>query len=134
MVGKYEKVPDQFFKFIEESEPCSHVFVLWSSAIVRICGQHKLIINECIRAMHIAVDLEPSINNKLELAYQMYLSGQYKEAIRIYADLTKEEQPIPKAIEGIVMCHIAMNDINVEVSVVFNLIKLSYFIKNILEC
>lgn len=69
--------------------------------------------------MKIAVDLEPSINNKLELAYQTYLSGQYKEAIKVYADITNEEQPIPKAIEGIVLCHIAMNDINVEVNVIF---------------
>ncbi|XP_025413026.1 tetratricopeptide repeat protein 21B-like [Sipha flava] len=115
VVGKYEEVPDQFFMSIEELEPCSHIFVQWSSAIVRICGQHKLIINECIRAMQIAVDLDPSINNKLELAYQIYLSGQYEEAIKIYADLIKDEEHIPKAIEGIVLCHIAMNNINVEV-------------------
>lgn len=118
---------------IEELEPCSHIFVQWSSAIVRICGQHKLIINECIRAMQIAVDLEPSINNKLELAYQTYLSGQYDEAIKIYTDLIKDEEPVPKAIEGIVLCHIAMNNINVEVNIIFSLMKLSYFIKNVLK-
>lgn len=65
--------------------------------------------------MKIAIDLEPSINNKIELAYQTYLAGQYKEAIKLYCDLTSDEEPIPKAIEGIVLCHIAMNDINVQV-------------------
>jgi hypothetical protein len=83
--------------------------------------------------MQIAVDLDPSINNKLELAYQIYLSGQYEEAIKIYADLIKDEEHVPKAIEGIVLCHIAMNNINVEVNIIFNFIKLSYFIKNMLE-
>jgi len=68
--------------------------------------------------MQIAVDLEPSVNNKLELAYQTYLSGQYKEAIQLYGDLSNAE-PIPKAMEGIILCHIEMNDINVKVNVFY---------------
>lgn len=114
IVGKYEEIPDNFFNTIEISEPCPHIFIQWSSAIVRIC-QHKTIINECIRAMQITIDLEPSINNKLELAYQLYLAGQFKEAIKLYNDLTREDEPVPKALEGIVLCRIAMNDINFEV-------------------
>lgn len=62
--------------------------------------------------MQIAIDLEPTVSNKLELAYQTYVAGQYKEAIKLYSDLTNEEEPIPKAIEGIILCQIAMNDIN----------------------
>lgn len=121
VVGKYEEIHNQFLKTIEKLEPCAHVFVQWSSAIVRTC-QDKMIINECIQAMKIAIDLEPSINNQIELAYQTYLAGHYKEAIQIYDDLTTEEEPIPKAIEGIVLCHIALNDINVQViHLIFNL-------------
>lgn len=115
IVGKYEEIPNTFFKIIEESEPCSHIFVLWSSAISRTCCQNKTIINECIRAMNIAIDLESSINNKLELAYQTYLAGRYKEAIQFYSGMTNEEELIPKAIEGIILCRIAMNDIDHEV-------------------
>lgn len=114
VAGKYEEIPNQFFKTIEKSEPSPNLFVQWSSAISRTCGQHKTIINECIRAMQIAVCLEPSVNNKLELAYQTYLSGQYKEAIQLYGDLSNAE-PIPKAMEGIILCHIEMNDLNVQV-------------------
>lgn len=116
IVGKYEEIPDKFFKTIEKFEPCPHVFVQWSSAIVRTC-QHKIIISECIRAMQIAVDLEPSINNKIELAYQTYLAGQYEKAIQLYDDITSEIEPVPKAIEGIILCWIAMNKISVQVSV-----------------
>jgi len=68
--------------------------------------------------MQITIDLEPSVNNKLELAYQMYLSGQYKEAIQLYSGLSNAE-PIPKAMEGIILCQIEMNDINVQVNVFF---------------
>lgn len=68
--------------------------------------------------MQIAVDLEPSVNNKLELAYQVYLSGQYKEAIQLYSDLSNAE-PIPKAMEGIILCQIKMNDINIQVNVLY---------------
>jgi len=68
--------------------------------------------------MQITIDLEPSVNNKLELAYQIYLSGQYKEAIQLYSDLSNAE-PIPKAIEGIILCQIEMNDINVQVNVFY---------------
>lgn len=114
VLGKYNEIPDNFFKVIEKSEPCAHIFVQWSSAIVRIC-QHKTTIVECIRAMQIAIDLESSINNRLELAYQIYLSGQYKEAIKLYGNLTTEEEPIPKALEGMILCRIAFNDINIEV-------------------
>lgn len=67
--------------------------------------------------MRIAVDLEPSINNKLELAYQTYLAGQYKEAIKLYDDVTSDEEPIPKAIEGIILCWIGMNKISDHVNV-----------------
>lgn len=70
--------------------------------------------------MQITVELEPSVNNKLELAYQTYLSGQYRDAIQLYNDLSNEEI-IPKAIEGIILCHIAMDDINIEVNVLYNL-------------
>lgn len=125
VLGKYDEIPDQFFKILEKSEPCLHIYFLWSSAIVRTC-QHKIIINECVRIMHITVDLEPSINNKLELAYQTYLSGQYNESLRLYSDLTNEEEPLPKAIEGIILCHIAMNDIDVQV---YSFYKLSYLFK-----
>eukprot|EP00102_Acyrthosiphon_pisum_P021962 XP_016659172.1 PREDICTED: tetratricopeptide repeat protein 21B isoform X2 [Acyrthosiphon pisum] len=114
VAGKYEEIPNEFFKTIEKSEPSPNLFVQWSSALSRTCGQHKTIINECIRAMQITVDLEPSVNNKLELAYQIYLSGQYKEAIQLYSDLSNAE-PIPKAMEGIILCQIEMNDINVQV-------------------
>ncbi|XP_025195909.1 tetratricopeptide repeat protein 21B-like isoform X2 [Melanaphis sacchari] len=114
VTGKYDEIPNQFFKTIEKSEPSPNLFIQWSSAISRTCGQHKTIINECIRAMEIAVDLEPSVNNKLELAYQIYLSGQYKKSIQLYGDLSDAE-PIPKAMEGIILCHIEMNDINVQV-------------------
>lgn len=62
--------------------------------------------------MQFAINLEPTISNKLELAYQMYLSGQYKDAIKLFNDMTNEEEPIPKAIEGIILCQIALNDIN----------------------
>lgn len=127
VAGKYEEIPDQFFKTIEKSEPSPNLFVQWSSAISRTCGQHKTIINECIRAMQIAVDFEPSVNNKLELAYQTYLSGQYKEAIKLYDDLSNVE-PIPKVMEGIILCHIEMNDINVQVNV-FYVLHLSYLKK-----
>lgn len=67
--------------------------------------------------MQIVVDLEPSINNKLELAYQKYLAGQYKEAIKLYDDVTSDEEPIPKAIEGKILCWIGMNKISVHVNV-----------------
>lgn len=63
--------------------------------------------------MQITIDLEPSVNNKLELAYQTYLSGQYKKAIQLYGDLSNAE-PIPKAMEGIILCQIEMNDINIQ--------------------
>lgn len=123
-LGKFEDIPEHFFKTIETSEPCPHIFIQWSSAIVRTC-QHKAIISECIRAMQITIDLEPSMNNKLELAYQMYLAGRYKEAIKLYDDLTNEEEPVPKALEGIILCQIAMNDINVQVNTyVFNFTEL----------
>lgn len=69
--------------------------------------------------MQIAVDLEPSINNKLELAYQIYLAGQYLEAIQLYNDITSEVEPIPKAIEGIILCYIAMNKISIQVNLFF---------------
>jgi len=111
VVGKYEEIPIQFFNTIEKFEPCPHVFVQWSSAIIRTC-QHKSIISECIRGLKIAIDIEPTVSNKLELAYQMYVAGQYKDAIKLYSDLTNEEEPIPKAVEGIILCQIAMNDIN----------------------
>lgn len=114
VLGKYNEIPDNFFKVIEKSEPCAHIFIQWSSAIVRIC-QHKTILIECIRAMQIAIDLESSINNRLELAYQIYLNGQYKEAMKLYGNLTTEEEPIPKALEGIILCQIALNNINIEV-------------------
>ncbi|KAL5233107.1 hypothetical protein ACI65C_000517 [Semiaphis heraclei] len=114
VTGKYEEIPNECFKTIEKSEPIPNLFVQWSSAISRTCGQHKTIINECIRAMKIAIDLEPSVNNKLELAYQVYLSGQYKEAIQLYSDLSNAE-PIPKAMEGIILCQIKINDINIQV-------------------
>lgn len=117
IVGKYEDVPEQFFKVIEKYEPCTNMFVLWSSAIVRTCCQHKRIISECIRVMKIAIDLESNINNKLELAYQTFLAGQYEEAIKLFTNLTNEEEPVPKALEGIVLCQIAMNDINIQVNI-----------------
>lgn len=65
--------------------------------------------------MEITIDLEPSVNNKLELAYQIYLSGRYKEAIQLYSDLSNAE-PIPKAIEGIILCQIETNEIDVQVN------------------
>lgn len=68
--------------------------------------------------MQITTDLEPSVNNKLELAYQLYLSRQYKEAIQLYSDLSNTE-PIPKAMEGIILCQIEMNDKNVQVNVFY---------------
>lgn len=132
IIGKYEEIPEQFFKTIEKSEPCSHMFVLWSSAIVRTCCQHKRIISECIRAMKIAIDLESNINNNLELAYQTFLAGHYEEAIKLYTNLTNEEEPVPKAIEGIVLCQIAMNDINIQVNVPNFIKKYLYGIINVL--
>jgi len=71
--------------------------------------------------MKIVIDLEPSVNNKLELAYQTYLSGQYKEAIQLYGDLSNAE-PIPKALEGIILCQIEINDINLQVNIFYILI------------
>jgi len=68
--------------------------------------------------MQITIDLEPSVNNKLELAYQLYLSRQYKEAIQLYSDLSNTE-PIPKAMEGTILCQIEMNDKNVKVNVFY---------------
>lgn len=114
-MGKYEEIPDQFLKILEKSEPCVHIYFQWASAIVRTCCQHTIIMSECVRIMHVTVDLEPNINYKLELAYQTYLFGNYKEALRLYRDLTNEEEPLPKAIEGIVLCQIAMNEIDVQV-------------------
>lgn len=101
---------------IEKSEPCPHIFVQWSSTIVRTCCQHKTIVIECIRAMKIAIDLEPSFNNRLELAYQTYLNRQYEEAYKLFKDLSNDEEPIPKAIEGMILCQIALNNLNDEVN------------------
>lgn len=83
--------------------------------------------------MQMAIDLEPSVNNKLELAYQIYLSGQYKEAIQLYSDLSSVE-PIPKAMEGIILCQIELNDINVEVNVFYILKQFIMVKKKILVC
>lgn len=115
IMGNYKDVPQQFFKIIEKSEPCSHVFVQWSGAIVRSC-QRKTIINECIRAMQIVIDLEPTVNNKLELAYQIYSVGKFKEAIQLYSEITNNDEPVPIALEGLILCKVALNDINVEVN------------------
>lgn len=114
-MGKYEDISDEFLKILEKSEPCVHIYFQWASAIVRTCCQHKIIMSECVRIMHITVDLEPNVNYKLELAYQTYLLGKYKEALRLYSDLTNDEEPLPKAMEGIVLCHIAMNKIDDQV-------------------
>lgn len=76
--------------------------------------------------MQIAVDLEPSVNNRLELAYQTYLSRQYEEAEKLYRDLSNEEEPIPKAIEGIILCQIALNNLNVNVNKYFNQLPTYY--------
>jgi len=93
--------------------------------------------------MQMTIDLEPSVNNKIELAYQIYLSGQYREAIQLYSDLSNAEH-IPKAIEGIILCQIELNNINVEVNVFyilkqFIIVKQKYFyvifrLKNKLNC
>lgn len=66
--------------------------------------------------MQIVIDFEPTVNNKLELAYQTYSIGQYKESIQLYSELTNDDELIPKAIEGIILCQIALNDINIEVN------------------
>lgn len=124
ILGKLEEIPFQFFKIIEKTEPSPHVFFQWSSAIVRTCCQHKMIVKECIRAMQIVIDLEPRVEYKLELAYQTYFSGQYKDAIKLYSDLTNEDELCPKAVEGIVLCHIAMNNIDVQVIIIFKFIRL----------
>ncbi|XP_050545561.1 tetratricopeptide repeat protein 21B-like [Daktulosphaira vitifoliae] len=113
--GKYDELPDQFFEIVEKSEPCAHIFMYWSSALVRVCGQHKGIINECIRATKIAISMDSNINYKLELAYQILLSGHYEEAIEYYSELTSNGEPVPKALEGIVLCHIALNEITSQV-------------------
>lgn len=66
--------------------------------------------------MNIVIGLELNTNNKLELAYQTYLAGHYKEALQFYSEMTNEEELIPKALEGIILCKIAMNDIDDEVN------------------
>lgn len=65
--------------------------------------------------MHIVINLEPSVAHNLELAYQTYLSGHYENALKLYSDLNNEEEPFPKAIEGIILCKIALSDINLQV-------------------
>ncbi|XP_050420832.1 tetratricopeptide repeat protein 21B-like [Adelges cooleyi] len=113
--GKYDEIPDRFFEIVENSEPCAHIFIQWSSTLVRICCQHCGIVNECIRATQIATNMDPSVSNKLELAYQTLLSGQHSEAIRLYNELSNDDESRPKAIEGIILCQIAMNEMSTQV-------------------